>query len=79
MRGRQIPPDDCCADDGDVWLQFETWIWAVLLLLQVSMVVFLVADGRQDKTFRQAFYVFFVAVTIVDCVLVLLVSKKLRC
>ncbi|KAH7680425.1 hypothetical protein AAVH_41200, partial [Aphelenchoides avenae] len=62
---------DCCADNLAVWMHFETWIWALLLLVQVSMVVFLVVRGRTDKSFREAFYVFFVAVTFVDCVLVI--------
>ncbi|KAH7680459.1 hypothetical protein AAVH_41166, partial [Aphelenchoides avenae] len=63
---------DCCSDDWSIWLRFETWIWAVLMLVQLSMISFLVFYGRKDKTFRQAFYVFFVAVTIVDCALALL-------
>lgn len=66
--------DSCCDDDWTVWLRFETWVWAVLLLIQLSMVGFLLIHGRKDKSFRQAFYVFFVAVTLVDCALVLLMS-----
>lgn len=65
----------CCADNWAVWLRFETWIWAVFLLVQVTMVVFLVIHGRSDKSFRQAFYVFFIAVTFIDCFLNVLVSK----
>lgn len=65
---------DCCEDDWPVWLRFETWAWAVLLLVHLSMVAFLVIHGRKDTSFRQAFYVFFVAVTLVDCALALLVS-----
>lgn len=66
----------CCADKWAVWLRFETWIWAVFLLVQVTMVFFLVFHGRSDKSFRQAFYVFFVAVTFIDCFLIVLVSKN---
>ncbi|KAH7718436.1 hypothetical protein AAVH_14118 [Aphelenchoides avenae] len=62
----------CCDDDWAIWRRFETWIWAVLLLVQLSMVAFVVFRGRKDKSFRQAFYVFFVAVTIIDCALALL-------
>ncbi|KAH7716075.1 hypothetical protein AAVH_16534, partial [Aphelenchoides avenae] len=62
----------CCDDDRSVWQRFETWLWAVLLLIQLSMLAFLVIHGRKDKSFRQAFYVFFMAVTIVDCALALL-------
>lgn len=69
---------DCCADNWVVWTQFETWTWAVLLLVQVSMVVFLAVHGRRDKSLRQAFYVFFMAVTIVDCVLVVWVRRFAR-
>src|SRR4051812_4309591 len=39
-----------------------------LLLLHVSMVVFIVAHGRRDRDFRQAFFVQYAAVSIVDCV-----------
>lgn len=67
--------DYCCDDDWAIWLRFETWIWALLLLIQMSMVAFVVIRGRKDSSFRQAFYVFFVAVSTVDCVLALLVSK----
>lgn len=63
--------DYCCADNRTVWLRFETWMWAIFLVVQMSMVVFLVVHGRKDKSFREAFYVFFVVVTVVDCVLVL--------
>ncbi|KAH7668107.1 hypothetical protein AAVH_43056, partial [Aphelenchoides avenae] len=59
----------CCPDNWSVWRKGETWVWAVLLLVQLSMIAFLVIHGRKDKSFRQAFYVFFVAVTIVDCAL----------
>lgn len=65
---------DCCADDWSVWLNFETPVWAVLLLVQISMVVFLILHGRKEKMFRQAFYIFFGVVTVVDCVLVLMVN-----
>lgn len=61
-------------DFKELWLRFETWIWAGLLIVQLSMVAFLLLHGRKEGSFRRAFYVFFVAVTIVDCALVLLVS-----
>lgn len=64
----------CCDDDWTVRLRFETWVWAFLLLVQLSMIAFLVIHGRKDRPFRQAFYVFFVAVTLVDCALALLVG-----
>lgn len=56
----------------------EEALLAIFMVLQVSMVGFLVAHGRRDKTFQQAFYVFFVAVTIADCLLVMVVSRGLR-
>lgn len=68
---------DCCPDNWSVWLRFETCIRAVFLLVQVSMAVFLVVHGRKAKSFRQAFYLFFVA-TVVNCVLVLVVRRTRR-
>lgn len=41
----------------------------LLLLLHVTMILFLVVRGRRDPAFRQAFFVFFVAITTTDCVL----------
>lgn len=66
--------EPCCPDNWAVWLHFETPVWAVLLLVQISTVAFLLLHGRKEKTFRQAFYVFFIAVTVADCALVLLVT-----
>ncbi|KAH7678231.1 hypothetical protein AAVH_41870, partial [Aphelenchoides avenae] len=66
---REICP--YCDNDLTVWLRFETWVWACLLLVQISMVAFLVIHGRKDKSFRQAFFILFAAVTLVDCALVL--------
>ncbi|KAH7698637.1 hypothetical protein AAVH_34268 [Aphelenchoides avenae] len=44
--------------------------WAVVMMflpLYVSMIVFILAYGRREKTFRQAFYVLYVAVSMIDC------------
>lgn len=46
----------------------------ILILLHVSMIVFICRSGRDDKTFRQAFYVQFAAVTAADCIRMILVS-----
>lgn len=77
MADRMVEEDEepCCADNWAVWLRVQTPIWALLLLVQVSMIAFLVTRRRKERTFRQAFYVFFVAVTAVDCILVLWVSE----
>lgn len=63
-----------------------TWDWDIpqtlslipFLIVQISMVVFLVRHGRKEKSFRQAFYVFFIAVTLVDCTMVVVVSSGNR-
>lgn len=73
MTNESEEDEECCPDNWAVWMHFETPIWAVLLLVQISMVVFLLLHGRKEKTFRQAFYVFFMVVTVADCALVLLV------
>lgn len=56
----------------------ETLVLAVLTSIQLSMVVMLLRQGRKDRNFRQAFFLLFVAVTIVDCVGVVVVSLAKR-
>lgn len=54
-----------------------TVILAVLGALQLSIVLLIfVRFNKRDNTFRQAFYYFFVAVTLVDGVLVVCVSFR---
>lgn len=77
-------PDDFCArfwhpscrEFGWNLYTVELVVVILLLLLHVSMIVFLVAHGRKDKAFRQAFYVQYVALSIVDCVRVAWVRKR---
>lgn len=57
------------------WAIPETLALVPFLLVQVSMVVFILCRGRKDKSFRQAFYVFFVVGTIADCTNVIVVSR----
>lgn len=66
-----------------MWENYEKpALWAVIsapsltpfVVLQLSMVVFLVVRGRKEKTFRQAFYVLFIAVTLIDCLVVVTVN-----
>lgn len=52
---------------------FEFGIVALLAMLHLSMVVLIVARCRYDTTFRHAFYAQFVAVTIVDCLRIVMV------
>ncbi|KAH7701968.1 hypothetical protein AAVH_30892 [Aphelenchoides avenae] len=42
------------------------------VLMQASVVVFLLVHGRHEKAFRQAFYVFFITATIADCLFLVL-------
>lgn len=77
--GYQILVEDCDAYRKDLkWLilcsRIEEALLAVFFTVQISMVGFLLVHGRRDKAFRQAFYIFFVAVTVVDCLLVIVVS-----
>lgn len=63
------------------WVSLCDHVENVILLpfigVQLSMVVFLLFHCRREKTFRQAFYVFFVVVTCVDCLLVVVVRLVL--
>ncbi|KAH7715274.1 hypothetical protein AAVH_17364, partial [Aphelenchoides avenae] len=51
---------------------FLTPVVFLILAVQLSVVVFLVVRGRKEKTFRQGFYLFFVAVTLVESLIVLM-------
>ncbi|KAH7711756.1 hypothetical protein AAVH_20920 [Aphelenchoides avenae] len=48
----------------------------LILSVQLSMVVFLLVRGRKEKTFRQGFYLFFVAVTLAETFTVAVVSHR---
>jgi hypothetical protein len=48
----------------------------LILTVQLSVVVFLLARGRKEKTFRQGFYLFFVAVTLLESFTVAVVSRR---
>lgn len=56
-----------CYSFGFNRLTFEFGIVALLVMIQLSMLLLIVARCRRDPSFRQAFYAQFVAVTIVDC------------
>lgn len=59
---------------NEFWgLTGETLELAAFIAIQLSMVVFLLRKGRKDAVFREAFYVLFVAVTIVDSAAVVVV------
>lgn len=80
--GYQILVEDCEAYRQDLnWLvlcnRVEEALLAIFIAVQMSTVGFLLVHGRKEKTFRQAFYVFFVAVTVADCLLVIAVSVGL--
>lgn len=62
-------------EEGTDWAIVESVSLVPFWLLHVSMVVFLLSRGRKDKSYRQAFYVFFVVVTIADCTVIVVVSK----
>lgn len=66
--------------DWDVqvdWDVFATSLILPFLIVPLSMISFLLRRGRKQKSYRQAFYVFFVAVTVVDCTVVLVVSQQI--
>lgn len=62
-------------DLGISWAVPQTLSLIPFLTLQLSMGIFLWRHGRKEKSFRQAFYVFFIAVTLADCTVVLVVSS----
>lgn len=51
-----------------------TLVYVVLIAFQLSVALLILRRGRSEKSFRQAFFVLFVAVTIVDSVLMIGVS-----
>lgn len=53
-----------------IWNTVEPTILIVLILVQLSTVLALLASGRKEKSFRQAFYIFFTSLTVIDCFLV---------
>lgn len=57
-----------CREVGWNLNTLELLFIALLIVPHVSMIVFLIAHGRKDTSFRQAFYVQFVVVSIVDCI-----------
>lgn len=80
-----LPPDPCTLfwDDGCLRAGFnpftvELAVVLVLTLLHVSMIVFLVLRGKREPAFREAFYVQFVAISVVDCLRMALVSSAIR-
>lgn len=68
-----IPRVDDHNELGFTWFTVEVVAVVLLILLHASMVLFIVVQGRHEKTFRQAFYTFFVLVTVVDCFHMLIV------
>lgn len=64
---------------GFTWFTVEVVAVILLILLHVSMVLFIVVQGRREKEFRQAFYTFFVFVVVVDCFHMLMVRGVLTC
>lgn len=62
-------------DDATNWAIAETVTLLPFLALHAGMVVFLLRRGRKEKSFRQAFYVFFVVVAGADCVVIIVVRE----
>lgn len=56
-----------CQCYGLSFFTVKSCLVVMLTLLNVSMVIMLSVKSRREEIFRQAFYVQFVAVTIVDC------------
>lgn len=55
-------------------------VLAPSVLVQASVVAFIWIHGRKEKSFRQAFYVFFMTGTIADCFFIVLVSfESVKC
>ncbi|KAH7678404.1 hypothetical protein AAVH_41697, partial [Aphelenchoides avenae] len=53
------------------WDMLATSLLLPLLIVPLSMITFLLRRGRKDSFYRQGFYAFFIAVTVIDCTVVL--------
>lgn len=62
-------------ESPEIWNTVEPWILFLFIAIQLSMVVFLIRHGQREKLFRQAFYVLFIVLTLVECLLVVTVSS----
>lgn len=62
-------------ENPEIWNTVEPWILSVFIAIQLSMVLFLLRHGRREKLFRQAFYILFIVLTLVECLLVVTVSS----
>lgn len=69
--------DPSCFTFGFNFFTVEFSVVVLLTLLHTSMIVFLILRGRTDKAFREAFYVQFLAVSVVDCIRMANVSVDL--
>lgn len=65
-------------DLGITWDIPQTLSQIPFFILQLSMVVFILRHGRKEKSFREAFYNVFVAVTMADCTVVVAVSSRTK-
>ncbi|KAH7697169.1 hypothetical protein AAVH_35751, partial [Aphelenchoides avenae] len=81
-----LAPDPCSLfwDDGCIRVGFnpftvEIAVVLLLTLFHVSMITFVVFRGKREPAFNEAFYVQFMAVSIVDCLrMALLICDKLN-
>lgn len=67
--------NECYQCYGLNWFTLETGAVLLFVLLHISMVVFIVRQGKTDKAFHQAFYILFVATTVADCYRIIEVSR----
>lgn len=65
--------DDECSRVGLNPFTLEISLVLLLLLPHISMIIFLILQGRRESAFRGAFYVLFVSVSVVDCLQMALV------
>lgn len=70
--------DVACFSFGLNFYTVEFFIVLLLVLLHISMIVFIVVHGRQEKAFREAFYVQYAVVSVVDCLRMAKVSSVSR-
>lgn len=56
-------------------MDLDTVVMVPFVLVQASVVMFVWLHGKKEKTFRQAFYVFFMTGTTADCLYFVLVSE----
>lgn len=70
--------DTFCFSYGFNFFTLEFAIIVLLTLLHTSMIMFLIVRGKKDKAFREAFFIQFLAVSVLDCVRMVFVSAEFR-